>query len=133
MFALTKFRNFLHHLVDGTDDGIVTYVLRLEDGCWYVGTTRHLKKRIRNHIKGNGAKWCQIHKPLCLVGVVNGDWEEYLTKKARQKYGKEKVRGWIWVNTEHPDKVVGLNLKRLNSFNPMNLFVGKALPPSDSL
>ena len=121
---LTRFRNFLHHLVDGTDDDVVTYALKLEDGCFYIGSTRHLRKRIRNHFKGNGAKWCVIHKPIMLVGVVNGDYEEQLTRHARKKFGKDKVRGWHWVNTEDPDKVVHLNLKRLNSFNPMNLITG---------
>ena len=67
---LTKFRDYLHHLVDGTADGVVTYALKLEDGCFYIGTTRHLRKRLRNHFNGNGAKLCRIHKPITLVGFV---------------------------------------------------------------
>ena len=99
-----------HRLVDGTAD-VVTYCLRLENGCYYIGTTRHLKKRIRNHFSGNGSKWCRMNKPLRVIGIAAGDIEEELVKRARDCRGKEKVRGWKWVNTADPDKTLPLNYK----------------------
>ena len=116
---LTKFREYIHHLVDGTKSDVVTYALLLEDGCYYIGCTRHLKKRIRNHFSGNGARWCQVHKPIKLIGVVQGDYERELTERARKVKGKEKVRGWKYIRVDEPDRGMGQNLKRLNSFNPL--------------
>jgi DNA primase len=39
------------------------YVLRLEDDCFYIGFSRNLDRRIKEHFSGNGSVWTKKHKP----------------------------------------------------------------------
>lgn len=43
------------------------YVLLCEDGSFYTGYTRHLKRRVGQHMNGRGARYTRIHKPKALV------------------------------------------------------------------
>lgn len=45
------------------------YVLRLENGMWYVGFTRDLAHRVEVHFKGEGSWWTKCHPPIELVEV----------------------------------------------------------------
>lgn len=47
------------------------YVLELERGNYYVGSTYDLEERIQQHFSGNGAQWTKKHKPLKAVLVAN--------------------------------------------------------------
>ena len=40
------------------------YTLRLEDGCWYVGTTLNLQARLQEHRRGQGSEWTREHAPI---------------------------------------------------------------------
>ena len=37
------------------------YMLPLEDGCYYVGTTVNINKRYNQHAAGTGAAWTKLH------------------------------------------------------------------------
>ena len=69
--------------------------MKLEHGCYYVGWTTNIRNRLRQHWQGKGAKWTQLHKPLDLVLVREGnkDIENKVTKVMIERYGKERVRG----------------------------------------
>jgi putative endonuclease len=40
------------------------YILLCKGGTFYTGYTKNLKKRVRMHINGKGAKYTKIHKPM---------------------------------------------------------------------
>lgn len=79
------------------------YVLKLENDCWYVGSTRRLRARLRQHCSGKGA-WCtRMSKPVLLEAVYflpDGisprgmcRYEEMITLQLVDMYGAERVRG----------------------------------------
>ena len=37
------------------------YVLRLQDDCWYVGTTEVPNARLKQHQEGKGSEWTKVH------------------------------------------------------------------------
>lgn len=82
------------------------YVLKLRDDCWYVGSSKHPEKRYKQHVEGKGAQWTRLHPPLSLQivsGSSNHKFEELTqTLCCMQKYGIEKVRGDIFVQTVLP-------------------------------
>jgi predicted GIY-YIG superfamily endonuclease len=82
----------------------VTYILKLEDDCWYVGITKNGKvnQRLANHLNYGASGWTKVHKPVSVYKVVEGDREEEITKKLIAKYGADKVRGWHYVQIHNP-------------------------------
>jgi len=86
------------------DDGLTlyscVYVLKLEDGCYYVGITRNLNMRMAQHWSGvEGAKWTKLHKPISIVEVIypaTRETENATTQRYMESYGKEFVRGGAW-------------------------------------
>jgi len=45
------------------------YVLLCEDGSFYTGYTQNLESRMKLHMRGNGARYTRIHRPIELVYV----------------------------------------------------------------
>lgn len=88
------------------------YVLRCAGNRFYVGFTRNLAKRTKQHFSGIGAEFTKIFRPLEVLVTIpaNGEEEEYLvwTRYAR-KYGWRRVGGWnrqlalqfgfVWINS----------------------------------
>ena len=84
----------------------VTYVLKLEDDCWYVGKTKNsnIDKRVEQHLTQCGtAGWCYKHKPIKVQKIFRGDREEEITRKMIDKFGKDYVRGSRYVKVDNPD------------------------------
>ena len=44
-----------------------TYLLRCSDGSLYCGATNNLKRRVRAHNNGTGAKYTRARRPVVLV------------------------------------------------------------------
>lgn len=75
------------------------YLLELADGCYYIGWTEDLYKRIGQHFLGLGSQWTQTHKPVSVCFVwegANKTAETRITKMIMKKYGIDKVRGSAW-------------------------------------
>lgn len=81
------------------------YVLGLQHGCFYVGTTDDPKRRHGEHMRGVGSSWTKMHAPLKnkpfvllrrSVGTPGLD-EDRETKEWMFKYGIEHVRGGSFV------------------------------------
>jgi len=43
------------------------YILLCEDGSFYTGSTNNVEKRLKNHLKGVGARYTKSHKPVKLI------------------------------------------------------------------
>jgi predicted GIY-YIG superfamily endonuclease len=78
------------------------YVLRLQDECYYVGTSETLGKRLHDHFCGQGSAWTQLHRPACVVEITEGGKaeEKVKTLEYMQKQGWEKVRGYAWTQKD---------------------------------
>jgi predicted GIY-YIG superfamily endonuclease len=75
----------------------VTYVLELENGCYYVGKSKTLHKRLTQHFTGDGAaKWTKLHKPIKVLDIIETNVEEETTLKYMKQYGIKFVRGFSW-------------------------------------
>jgi len=46
------------------------YILQLEGGNYYVGKSDNPAQRLDQHLKGKGASWTKIHRPVKLVKVI---------------------------------------------------------------
>jgi len=80
------------------------YILKLEQGKWYVGiTSRSVEKRFREHQRGfAGANWTKKYKPLKIhdtkdLGLCDIEraqlYEGRVTRKYMEQYGDNNVRG----------------------------------------
>jgi hypothetical protein len=72
------------------------YLIELENEKYYVGKTNMIDRRVLEHFTGNGSKWTQLHKPIKVISVLDGNdifAEEKHTYLAMDKYGIENVRG----------------------------------------
>tara|TARA_B100000513_G_scaffold174264_1_gene90602 strand:- start:621 stop:1115 length:495 start_codon:yes stop_codon:yes gene_type:complete len=81
------------------------YVLALQHGCFYVGTTDDPKRRHAEHMRGVGSSWTKRHPPLKnkpflllrrSVGTPGLD-EDRETKEWMLKRGVDRVRGGSFV------------------------------------
>jgi predicted GIY-YIG superfamily endonuclease len=78
----------------------LVYVLSLEHGKYYVGTTYNLNFRYAQHLSGHGAKWTRLHKPTAIIQVIVGgrEIENSITQQFMGTYGRDNVRGGSWCN-----------------------------------
>lgn len=90
------------------------YVLKLENGNYYVGksnTIRSTNTRILKHVSGNGSEWCKLHKPID-VEIIFYDCDDFdedkYTKMYMKKYGIDKVRGgsYCQINLDKQQKIL---------------------------
>jgi predicted GIY-YIG superfamily endonuclease len=75
---------------------LTVYVLELERGKYYVGSTHNLEKRLEQHRSGEGSVWTKTYKFVSLLYTkpVSSILEEDLEVKIMmKKYGIENVRG----------------------------------------
>ena len=79
------------------------YILKLEDGKYYIGKTKNVEKRWTEHITGNGSGWTKKYKPMSLSKTVVStsyfDEDKYV-KEYMSKYGIENVRGGTYSNID---------------------------------
>ena len=78
----------------------VVYVLELEDGCYYIGRSKHLQSRLKKHKNGNSVYFVGRHKMLRLEKVFAYENEECdlfdeeaVFFKYCKMYGIDKCRG----------------------------------------
>ncbi|HBK9529098.1 TPA: GIY-YIG nuclease family protein [Escherichia coli] len=78
------------------------YVLKLENEKWYVGYTKNILGRIKEHAMGIGAEWTKTNKPIQLVNFFIGDHkiERRFTEELMIKFGWQNVRGARWTANE---------------------------------
>ncbi|MDR0568779.1 MAG: GIY-YIG nuclease family protein [Spirochaetaceae bacterium] len=64
-----------------------TYILECNDGSYYVGSTKDLQRRLKQHQTGKGARYTRSHSPVKLVY-----FEEYETPSEAYRREKELQR-----------------------------------------
>ncbi|CAB9513422.1 ZnF_C2HC [Seminavis robusta] len=71
------------------------YVLKLENGKYYVGKTNNLKRRYEEHLAGRGSKWTKRHRPIEIFHQepCNGFFEDAFVYTYMSRYGIQNVRG----------------------------------------
>ena len=76
------------------------YVLKLENDCWYIGYSQDIQVRMASHFIGAGAKWTQLHRPISIYSIQQGDTllETCTTIAYMCKYSWERVRGGSYCN-----------------------------------
>lgn len=86
------------------------YVLKLQNNKYYVGKTDNLKRRLNQHIRGNGATWTKLYKPIDIIDLMEEEdnTEKDITLKYMQIYGCENVRGYCWCQTTNFHKPIVL-------------------------
>ena len=82
------------------------YVLELEHGKYYVGTTNNLQRRFQEHVDGVGSVWTRKYAPLAIERSVIVDGvlhEDRVTKELMLKYGIDNVRGGSYCRIDLDD------------------------------
>jgi predicted GIY-YIG superfamily endonuclease len=81
---------------------IYLYVLALEGGCYYVGLTTDVNRRMDQHFSEVGSEWTKLHKPLRRIHCINTgtqdgrkaeSLEDEVTISLMMTHSIEKVRG----------------------------------------
>jgi hypothetical protein len=108
------------------------YILKLENGKWYVGWTEDPIKRLQKHKKGTGSEWTKLHPVvgnyfyLSLPGKTKSQYpyrnglgendEDEYTLRMMGKHGLENVRGGSWPGRELPKNRIGELLALIGKF-----------------
>jgi hypothetical protein len=75
------------------------YVLKLENGKFYIGKSNNIEVRLEEHINGNGSSWTRKHPPIYPDSIIEikddtGGFNELATTlKYMKSYGIDNVRG----------------------------------------
>lgn len=99
---------------------VFIYVLKLEQGKYYVGKTNNPHFRLENHCNGNGSAWTQKYKPLKVIKLM-GDCTDYdedkFTRQYMDKYGIANVRGGAFVKVNLDKQTIDFLTHMSNSTN----------------
>lgn len=88
-----------------TNDKLVVYVLKLKENKYYVGSTKNIERRYKEHQSGTGSEWTKKYPPVKLMYTkpISSTLEEDLeTKVLMEKYGIDNVRGGTHCQIELP-------------------------------
>jgi predicted GIY-YIG superfamily endonuclease len=78
------------------------YVLRLKDGCYYVGLSKDVHWRVGRHASGRGAAWTRLHPVIEHIDSFQCytcdertamEHEDEITIRYMRQHGWKKVRG----------------------------------------
>ena len=76
------------------------YILKLDQGKYYVGKTKNVAQRYQEHLQGQGSAWTRKYKPVKLDTVIENASpfdEDKQVKIYMAKYGIQNVRGGTYV------------------------------------
>ena len=87
------------------------YILKLEQGKYYIGKTNKPQFRLNNHFNSNGSEWTKKYKPIKVLDIKkncdNYDEDKY-TRKYMDKYGINNVRGGSFVTIKLSDSEIDI-------------------------
>lgn len=94
------------------------YLLKLENGKFYVGKSFDVQKRFDLHKQGLGSTWTKLHKPIEILFVkpITGPFEETnVTKDMMRQYGIENVRGGPFCEIELDKKTKDILIREIGT------------------
>ena len=80
----------------------VIYVLKLQDDCWYIGRSKKLSQRLKNHQIGtSNLTWITKHTMISIDKIfafenneqIDGFVEDDITLRYMKQYGIDNERG----------------------------------------
>lgn len=83
-----------------SESELYIYILKLEKGKWYVGSTTDVDRRYKQHLSGRGSAWTKKYHPISISDQFKGDSfdEDKTVKVCMTKYGIANVRGGSYSN-----------------------------------
>jgi hypothetical protein len=108
---------------------VCIYVLKLEQGKYYIGKTNNPQFRLENHCNGNGSAWTQKYKPLKVIKILQNkdDYDEdKYTMQYMDKYGIANVRGGSFVKVNLDKSTTDFLTHMSNSTNNKCFTCGEA-------
>jgi len=83
------------------------YILECCDGSYYIGSTRNIHQRVKEHNSGKAAKWTAKRLPVRLVYTETHALRSMATKREQQikrwtRIKKEKLIKGEWGNPTSP-------------------------------
>lgn len=93
------------------DSSFTIYVLKLESGKYYVGRTKNLDKRYKDHLSNKGSSYTKKYAPLEIIEKyenMNPFEEDKIVLEYMYKYGIDNVRGGSYSMT---------NLSQIDIYN----------------
>ena len=96
----------LKELIRTRIERCTVYILELENGKYYVGSTTNRKRRLQEHIKRKGSKWTKEHKPIRVLREYRRipsryvlGMESRVTAECMLEFGVNNVRGSMFCGT----------------------------------
>lgn len=80
------------------------YVLELERGRYFVGSSSDPEKALIMHREGLGPAWTQIYRPRRLFAVHSATQTDAVVRTYMEKFGMEMVRGGSWEQVRLEDR-----------------------------
>jgi len=118
---MAAYKNFVQRYI---------YIFKLEDDCWYVGSTGNYESALERAKNGQGGMWLQEHSFKSVHKVIDieptDDTTEQRTEITIQlmmEHGVHKVRGGIYSNPEFPDWVEDKLYEQLNKHIDKNKMI----------
>ena len=108
---------------------VFIYVLKLEEGKYYIGKTDNPQFRLETHFNDVGSAWTQKYKPLKVLELLpnkdNYD-EDKITRQYMDKYGIANVRGGAYVKVNLDQSTLQELTRMSNSTNNKCFTCGKS-------
>ena len=104
------------------------YILKLEQGKYYVGKTNNPYFRLESHFNSNGSEWTKMYKPIKVLELKPNcdDYDEdKITRQCMDKYGINNVRGGSFVSTKLEKSTINILNKMSNGTNNKCFICGK--------
>jgi len=104
------------------------YILKLEQGKYYVGKTNNPYFRLESHFNSNGSEWTKMYKPIKVLELKPNcdDYDEdKITRQCMDKYGINNVRGGSFVSIKLEKSTINILNKMSNGTNNKCFICGK--------
>lgn len=83
-------KHFKRMIPNFNEEDMYVYILLLEKNKYYVGSTKDIIKRMKQHIDREASLWTKKYKPLKLLAVLPND---YIKKELNITFGMMKIFG----------------------------------------
>lgn len=107
---------------------VYIYVLKLQEGKYYIGKTSNPQFRLESHFSNSGSEWTKIYKPIKILEIIANcdDYDEdKYTKIYMDKYGIDNVRGGSYTSVKLDTETKNQLVKISNSTNNRCFTCGK--------